>query len=275
MNLKRRSVFFKLVFVLLTLVLVLAGCSQSSSTSEQGTGEQKPELDSIIITSGPQGGTFYSVMAAMCEHLPRDIEGLTVTGIEGAAQENLRTVNRGETHLGTFWSNEFIDAIRGQGTFENEKLEKLRAVCRLSTGMQYILVRADSDIYTIDDLAKAKGLKFSPGEVGSGLESSFRAIFNGGLLYEDILNNMEKLFMNNMPVCRNDGTASDAFSRAPYNSPHKSALGKPVFPEVIPIEGPWVETLCEEIPSFQLGTLKAGVYKGQDQPVPVIEYYTG
>ncbi|MGI6703906.1 MAG: TAXI family TRAP transporter solute-binding subunit [Clostridia bacterium] len=280
MNLKRRSVFFKLVFVLLTLVLVLAGCSQSSSTSEQGTGEQKPELDSIIITSGPQGGTFYSVMAAMCEHLPRDIEGLTVTGIEGAAQENLRTVNRGETHLGTFWSNEFIDAIRGQGTFENEKLEKLRAVCRLSTGMQYILVRADSDIYTIDDLAKAKGLKFSPGEVGSGLESSFRAIFNGaGYSYEDILNNGGEIIYEQygrFAEMMGDGHLDAFFLGAPYNSPHKSALQiETSIPlRVIPIEGPWVETLCEEIPSFQPGTLKAGVYKGQDQPVPVIEYYT-
>ena len=280
MGLKKNSMFLKLVFVLLVFVLILSGCSKPSTTSEEGSEKQKAELDSIIITSGPQGGTFYSVMAAMCEHLPRDIEGLSVTGIEGAATENLRTVNRGDTHLGTFWSNEFIDAIRGQGNFENGKLEKLRAVCRLSTGMQYVLVRADSDLYTIDDLAKAKGLKFCPGEVGSGLESSFRTIFNSaGYSYDDIIKNGGEIIYEQygrFAEMMGDGHLDAFFLGAPYNSPHKSALQiETNIPlRVIPMEGPWLKPLCEKVPSFQPGMLKAGVYKGQDESVPVIEYYT-
>lgn len=277
---RKNNLFFKLTFVLLAVVLVSVGCSQPSKAPGGESEGQSAKLDSIIIASGPQGGTFYSVMAAMCEHLPRDIEGLNVTGIEGAAQENLRTVNRGDTHLGTFWSNEYIDAIRGQGVFENEKLDNLRAVCKLSTAMQYVLVKANSDIYTMDDLAKAKKLKFSPGEVGSGLESSFKAIFkSAGYTYEDIINNGGEIIYEQygrFAEMMGDGQLDAFFLGAPYNSPHKSALQiETSIPlRVIPIEGPWVEDLCKEIPSFQPGVLKAGAYKGQDKPVPVIEYHT-
>ncbi|MEK9947458.1 MAG: TAXI family TRAP transporter solute-binding subunit [Alphaproteobacteria bacterium] len=103
----------------------------------------------------------------------------------GGTQQYIPMVNNGELEFGIANMMQTIMAYTGTGLSEGQKFDNLRLVATMMQFRVGLIVRADSDIHTIEDL---KGKRLPSGYTSSPL---FLAILdgmlaNGGLTFDDV-----------------------------------------------------------------------------------------
>ena len=157
-RMKRRKKLFLPVLLLLALPLVamLSGCNQEAQTTQEQTNAEKWGIDKFVVVQLPREGDpeNYLYWAVFDEALSEAI-GIPVEEIIGtdytACIEAMRT---GHAHLADFGPLAYVfareradaEALVNWGVWDEEAQEYVVGYY----GM--IIVRADSDIYTLDDL---------------------------------------------------------------------------------------------------------------------------
>jgi TRAP transporter TAXI family solute receptor len=125
--------------------LVLAGGAQA-------------EMKGMIIGSGSVGADFFSFGSALQQALAAEFPDLAFenTATSGSV-ENVRLLHRGEVDVAIFQiSDATTGALTGSGRFEGEEpYDDLRAIGTLFDFKYYVIVPADSDIRSIEDLRGA------------------------------------------------------------------------------------------------------------------------
>ena len=129
------------------LVFALSSCAKS---------------DELRLGSGNTGGLYYTY-ANMLREL--DGGGIDVKQTAGS-QANMRLLSEGFVDLAIVQSDVLSEAVNGTGDFAGEPVSGVRAVAGLYDEAFQLIVRSDSDIYTLSDL---KGKTMSVGEEGSGV----------------------------------------------------------------------------------------------------------
>jgi TRAP transporter TAXI family solute receptor len=188
---------FKSVFTILIalLVLSLAACggqpsgnqeSQSSGGGESEAKENKSsgvEAQNFNFGAATQGGFWYALGGAYASKIEEAIPGSAVTVIEGGSVSNLLGLEKGKFQMGFSNGQTVPEALNGEGEFES-KAENVRWAATLYPNVMHIVVREDSDIYTIKDL---KGKKVSPGIKGYSGELAFLKILEfNDMSYDDL-----------------------------------------------------------------------------------------
>ncbi len=102
---------------------------------------------------------------AINEHSGDKVQ-LTVISTGGAV-DNLKRISRGQIDMGLGTFATFYQAYQGIGKFQGKAMPKLRGLWVHSPALQAWVVRKDSGIKTLADLA---GRKFTPGQRGSATE---------------------------------------------------------------------------------------------------------
>lgn len=189
----------KLLALTLAAVLSLSmvSCSQNSgpsnptgagnsANSSGGTsqGDAAPNLGGdYIMGTGGTSGTYYPLGGALCQVLNRALGTNITANATGGAAENVRLINSGEVDLALAQTDNISYAMSGTVQFDSV-LDNFGAVCSIYPEILHLVVRADSDIYSISDL---KGKRVSVGDVGSGTESNMPIILGEyDMTYEDI-----------------------------------------------------------------------------------------
>lgn len=140
-------------------VLVIAGASSACSTRSTEWGDSQYE-----IAGGGSNGVYYAYGAEVARELSESL-GIRITVAETAGSvDNLLRVTSGEALLGFAQGDAAADAVAGAGAFD-EPLP-VQAVARLYDEYLHVVVRADSDIVDLGDLA---GKTVSLGAENSGV----------------------------------------------------------------------------------------------------------
>ena len=130
----------------------------------------------VSLGTGELNGVYYPVGQAICELVDRDTTKYGVRcsaeGTAGSAY-NLDAIRNGDLEFGIIQSDVAYAAYNGEGAYADKPFDELRSVLVLYPEMVTILVRADSGIHGIIDLA---GRRINVGRVGSGSSATWGSI---------------------------------------------------------------------------------------------------
>lgn len=140
---------------LLVVLMMVAGCGV--------LGIDRTSRNFTIAAGGPTG-VYYAYGQALGASLSNELSADISVAETNGSVDNLWRVGSQEALLGFAQGDAVADAVAGAGAFV-EPLS-IRAVARLYDEYVHIVVRSDSDI---DDIADIAGRKFSLGAEGSGV----------------------------------------------------------------------------------------------------------
>jgi uncharacterized protein len=130
----------------------------------------------VSLGTGELNGVYYPVGEAMCDIIDRDTNKYGVRcsaeGTPGSAY-NLEAIRSGDLEFGIIQSDVAYAAYNGEGAYTDKPFEQLRSVLVLYPELVTILVRADSGIHGIADLA---GRRVNVGRVGGGAFATWGTI---------------------------------------------------------------------------------------------------
>ncbi len=131
----------------------------------------------IVFGGGPAGGTFQVVANAIQVYKPvKEVKDFTVKAQSSAGSvENLRKVNSGKSDFGVVYSGHVYLGRNGMMKNDTKKYEKVMAVSYLYGAPAQLVVRKDSGIKSVKDLA---GKKVGVGNAGSGAFANCELFFS-------------------------------------------------------------------------------------------------
>ncbi|MFC5434117.1 TAXI family TRAP transporter solute-binding subunit [Microbacterium suwonense] len=154
----------RMLAALLTAVVIvgMAGCAP-----------ERPEWarHPLRIAGGGVTGVYYDYGEHLAAALRRDLDADAQVIETNGSVDNLRLIGEGSAQLGFAQSDAIADAVAGTGDFDAPL--PIRAAARLYDEYVHVVVRADSGIRAISDLA---GRSVSLGGQGSGVSVVARRI---------------------------------------------------------------------------------------------------
>jgi len=130
----------------------------------------------VSLGTGEMSGVYYPVGQAICEIVDRDTNR---TGVRCSPETtagsayNIDAIRSGDLEFGIVQSDIAYAAYHGEGGYAGKGFDELRSVLSLYPELVTIMVRADSGIREIADLA---GRRINVGREGSGIQQSWGAL---------------------------------------------------------------------------------------------------
>ena len=159
------SALIRRTLAALSVVAVLVGAAACSP--------QRPEWTHhpVHIAGGSATGVYYDYGEQMARVLSRDLDADVEFQETNGSVDNLRRIATGDAQLGFAQSDAVADAVAGVGDFDQAL--PIRAVARLYDEYVHVVVRADSGIRSLSDLA---GRTISLGARDSGVSVVSRRV---------------------------------------------------------------------------------------------------
>ncbi|MCL2046465.1 MAG: TAXI family TRAP transporter solute-binding subunit [Oscillospiraceae bacterium] len=185
MKIKKLLALLLAVFMLAAISACSSNNSQNSS-SPDGEDETLPREDvRLTFATGGTGGTYYPYGGAIAMVLDDETGYIKANVIAtGASAENVQLIGAGEAHLALVQNDTLDYAYNATNTWTAEAVTNLATLMTLYPEVCQIIVTADSDIYSVSDLA---GKRVSTGDIGSGVEANAIQILEAyGMTVDDI-----------------------------------------------------------------------------------------
>jgi hypothetical protein len=216
----------------------------------------------ISMGTGGVGGVYYAVGGALASVMNMKMDGVNCSvEATGASIANINLVKQGDTQLGMSAANILYNAAHGEGAFEGEPVEEVKAILSLYPEAVQIVTLANSGIKTVGDL---KGKKVAVGDFGSGTEVMARALLElYGITYDDISEDF--LGFSEAATGLKDRTIDAAFIWA--GVPTSAIMDLAALNEValVEIESDKIEILIETMPYCNEMVIPAGTYRGMKE----------
>ena len=230
------------------LLTLLTGCGQKEGRVRIGT--------------GGAGGTYYAYGTVLSDVFSQVHQGpeYQVKTTAGSAA-NLRLISDGYLELAIAQSDVTDEAFRGFGMFRDDPRTGYSAVASLYTEACQIVVRADSDIRSVDDLL---GRVVSVGEKESGVIYSAQAILECCGLSFDMVQTRNLSYTDAALALKNGEI--DAFfctAGAPTNAVLNLSREVPV--RLLSLDENQMDRLLETYSFCIPATVPAGSYAGQEE----------
>ncbi|QQK80278.1 TAXI family TRAP transporter solute-binding subunit [Salicibibacter cibi] len=127
--------------------------------------------------SGPTDSGWYPLSTLFSDIWLDELEEADVTVVEGAAIGNIREVNTGvDVQTGFAFVSDFVDGINGEGGFEGEPQENVKALGAFYPTFWNIAVLEDSPYESLEDVVEY-GADVIPGNPGDASVQTFHRIF--------------------------------------------------------------------------------------------------
>lgn len=242
------------LLVLTCAVTLLTGC---------GLNEKKMRLGAAGV-----GGMYYTFSNSFAELAMKDdpdyeIEVRSTSG----SSANLRLLSENYVQLAIAQADLVDDAYHGTGTFENnKKYHGYSAIAGLYDEACQIVVRADSDIESLEDLQEKT---VSIGESESGTEKNAKQIlaacgFTSGLVKQINLDYTEAV------TDLKNGEIDAMFCTAGTQTTIVEELAKQCNIRLIPIDESTAGKLKAEYGFYEDFMIPANTYTGQDEAVQTL-----
>ncbi|GAB3293062.1 TAXI family TRAP transporter solute-binding subunit [Epidermidibacterium keratini] len=156
------------------VALVLTGCGggkQTASQAEENSdGSIKCEFTEgqLTIATGNSSGVYYVLGGGIANLISNNSDGkVKATAAEtGASVQNIQQLVAGDYDIAFTLADTAADAVEGKGAFEGNKAD-IKALARIYSNYTQVVVRKDSGIKSVEDMA---GKTISTGSPKSGTE---------------------------------------------------------------------------------------------------------
>lgn len=221
----------------------------------------------ITLASGPSGGTWYPLGAALAKIIEDEIPGTRVSVVNGVTVSNILGTNAGQYDLAMSLSTSNVDAINGAGDPFAQPQDKIRGIVGFYSAPYQMAVPASSDIQTVADFT---GKVINPGVVGGATDVLTKMVLElNGIGYDDMAR-VERLSYSDASMQLKDGHL-DIFTgilSVPSGAIAEAALGNGV--RMIPMPDDTLGKLREKNDGYISVTIPGGTYKGQESDVQAV-----
>jgi uncharacterized protein len=223
----------------------------------------------VSLGTGELNGVYYPVGQAICEMVDRDTKKYGVRcsaeGTPGSAY-NLDAIRNGDLEFGIIQSDVAYAAYNGEGAYADKPFDELRSVMVLYPELVTIMVRADSGIRQLADLA---GRRINVGRLGGGAFATWGAI-EASLGWK----NGQKAQITDLPA----DAASHALCAGEIDA-NLFVIGHPsgtvrtqlsaCATNFVTVSGPETDALVSSAPYLQRGSIPGALY-GLTSDTPTI-----
>ena len=219
----------------------------------------------ISISTGGTGGVYYPYGGGLAEIFTRYAEGIkAVAEVTGASVENVKLANSGETVIAEAMNDVVYQGYNGIGKFEG-KPQKILAMFQMYPHHYHVVTLKGKGIKTIHDI---KGHRVSVGAPGSGTEFKTNLVLQEALGIPYSSFKVFRLSFTENANALKDGTIDVGIwdVAAPTSSVMDLSMTRDIF--VIPFSKEEIDKICQKFPFYSPFEMPAGIYKGQDKPVP-------
>ncbi|MEY6433041.1 TAXI family TRAP transporter solute-binding subunit [Thioalkalicoccus limnaeus] len=226
------------------------------------------QVQRLAFSGGPDGGTFQFFSNGIATYLSRHLDGVDVSNMASAGSvENLRRVNARDADFGIVYSGDLYLGIAGNLTNDTARYRNVRAVSYLYGAPAHLVVRADSGINEVQQLADKR---VAVGPAGSGAAASAQRFFESLGLWDKIRPQFIGYNQGASALGDRQIDALWVFAGFPNASVIQAATSNRV--RLLQVyEAAQQGTLFDEHPYYVKVTIPAGTYPGVDYDVDTIE----
>lgn len=251
------------------VAILFSACSETSHTSRQGE-NSGTEVKDFAFGAATQGGFWYVFAGAIGDEMQKTIPGSTVAIVEGGSISNIKGIENGQFHI-AFSNGEAIpEALEGIGQFES-KAENIRWMATFYPNPLHIVVRADSDIYSIEDL---KGKRVSPGIKGYSGELMFQRVLELNDMSYDDLEAIDYVGTSDSINLIRDGHLDAFVGVLATPSSTIQELDSSIGVRLISLSKDVVEQMKEANEGFVPHTIEAGTYSNFEEDTLTVAPFT-
>ena len=233
--------------------LLLGGCGMTSNKIRFGT--------------AALGGMYHSFGSAFTQLVStEDIDCQMEMKTTAGSAANLRLLSDGYIELGIAQMDLTADAYKGTGIFEGKEYQGFKAIAGLYTEACQIVVRADSDIRTLNDL---QGKTVSIGASESGTEQNATEILKLSGLTSKLVH-MVNLDYADAAGKLAPGEIDALFCTAGIRTAVIEELAKECDLRLLSIDDTCLEKLLATTKEYSKYVIPANTYSGQDEDVTTI-----
>jgi TRAP transporter TAXI family solute receptor len=220
----------------------------------------RTKATTVSLGTGELNGVYFPVGQAMCEIVDRDTSKYGVRcsaeGTPGSAY-NLDAIRNGNLEFGIIQSDVAFAAYNGIGAYADKPFRDLRSVMVLYPEQVTILVRADSGIRNVTDLA---GRRINVGRTGGGASSTW-GIIEPALGWKDD----QKTEITDLPVtaatqalCSGEIDANLLIIGHPTSSVRAQLAA--CATSLVAVGGPEIDALVSSVPYLKKGSIPGALY---------------
>lgn len=223
----------------------------------------------LRMFSGPEGGSWYPLGAAMMSILEKKL-GMSTSNGPGGGVGNCKAVNAGQADLGWSYTHTAYDAYSGRGKFE-KKNANLRHLMSLYPGVFQMVSPKSSKIMTPADLSNKR---IVPGKVGfTGTVIAESVLKAYGITFDSIKKNggsVSYVGYADSAALMKDGH-SDCYM-AVTSCPQSTIIDLNFRPGVrfLPIDKAHMDKILQTEPGLMPTVIPKTAYKGLDKDVPAV-----
>jgi TRAP transporter TAXI family solute receptor len=249
----KRSALFQIFLTAIALVLLFAPLAGA-------------QVHQYLMGTGPSGGTYYALGAAISKVASQYAEGINITvQSTGGITENCRLLGTNKVEFGLASGGISFYAYEGKEMFSTA-YRNIRAIGFIYLDVVQIIVMADSNIYSLQDM---KGKRSSLGSPGSGSLVTARLLYeSAGMSFKDFTPMMLPPAQAADRMKDRQLDAMQTFAAVPtatildLSTMHKIRL--------VEIKGDFRKRFQEKYPFYISVTIPAGSYRGVDKDVETI-----
>jgi uncharacterized protein len=236
------------------------------------------------IGTAATGGSFFEIGAVVAGAISSPVEGATcavvgdcgVPGLVAVAQatqgsvENARFVNAGQIESGFVQADLAAMAYAGSGDFTDEgPMHRLRAIASLFPEALQIVVRVDSPIRSVDDLA---GKIIAVGDQGSGTAANAKVLLAAAGFGE---NDVQRKYIRPAQAVEEmkAGTVDAMILAGSYPVPAIQELAAATPVRLVPVIGAVAAKLEAQYPFYGTTAIPAGTYRNVDTDTRTVGFF--
>jgi hypothetical protein len=217
----------------------------------------------ITIGTGGTAGLFYVIGAGMAEVINKHLPGATARAeVTGASVENIRRVSAGQQTIGFSSSSTLYEAKKGEKAFQSP--QPVAAIAYLYPAILQVAVTSDK-FKTIDDLKDATINLGPPGSNSAVLAERLLTAYG-------VFNKDRARFLSyaegTKAMLNNTIDAAVVLAGAPTAALVELSTQRDM--RLLSLDPARVEKMLKDYSFYQIYTIPAGTYKGQTEPVRVI-----
>jgi TRAP transporter TAXI family solute receptor len=251
---------FKKIFMITLMVSLVVGLGMTTSQAEQKF---------LRMFSGPEGGSWYPLGAAMMSILEKNL-GIASSNGPGGGVENCKAVNAGRADLGWSYTHTAYNAYEGRGEFDKKNPNVLHLMS-LYPGVFQMAVPKNSKIFSVADL---KDKRIVPGKIGfSGTAIAELILKAYDITFDSIKKNggmVSYVGYADSAALLKDGH-SDAYM-AVTSCPQSTIIDLNFRPGVrlLPVDAEHMKKVLEMEPGLMATVIPKTAYKDMEADVPAV-----
>ncbi|WP_054948926.1 TAXI family TRAP transporter solute-binding subunit [Numidum massiliense] len=258
------------------LVVFSIACMEQGKQADQGSQTEGKsdatarKANEFTFGAATQGGFWYLFAGALGDEIKKEIASSSVAVVEGGSISNVLGIEAGKFQIGFSNGEAVPEALQGSGEFK-EKAEKIRWIATLYPNVFQVVVRADSDIQSIEDL---KGKRVSPGIKGYSGELAFKKVLEQyGMSYDDLAK-IEYIGTADAGDLLRDGHIDAIVQIVAVPLSTFQELDTTIGIRVLPLPDDIVAKMNKANEGYQPYTIKGGTYAGVPDDIPTFTAYT-